>query len=102
MFFEEEEEDKQKLSAAELEYQSFMDDLREVTNTEAGKRVFWKILEYAGIHSSSFDKDLSQMCLNEGRREVGLWIEARLEEINPNLIYEIAKTKEKVNVRTNG
>lgn len=97
MFFEDEEE-KPKPSAAELDYQSFLDDLREVTATSAGKRVFWKLLEYAGVHSSSFDKDMSQMCLNEGRRDVGLWIEAKLEEINPNLIYEIAK--EKVNVRT--
>lgn len=97
MFFESEEEEKQQ-SALELEYQQFLDDLREVTATSAGKRVFWKLLEYTGVHSSSFDKEMSQMCLNEGRRDVGLWIETNLELVDPNLIYEIAK--EKANVRT--
>lgn len=98
MFFEVEE--KQELSASELDYLNFLDDLREVTNTPAGKRVFWKLLEHAGIHKSSFDKDVQQMSFNEGQREVGLWIEEQLEKINPNLIYEIAKTKEKANVGT--
>ena len=96
--FSEDDEENQPQSAEVLEYQQFLDDLREVAGKPAGKRVFWKILEYAGVHSSSFDKEMSQMCLNEGRREVGLWLEKQLENINPDLIYEIAK--EKINVRT--
>lgn len=87
------DEAKQNISAEELEYQDFIDDLREVTNSKVGKRVFWKLLEFSGIHSSSFDPNVQEMCRNEGRREFGLWIEQNLEAINPNLIYEIAKEK---------
>lgn len=97
MFFEDNEE-KQPAAAPELEYQNFLDDLREVILTPAGKRVFWKLLEYAAIHTSVYDSDVHEMCRNEGRREFGLWIEEQLEQVDQNLIYEIAK--EKVNVRT--
>ena len=97
MFFEDEEE-KQTPSPAEQEYQKFLDDLREVTHTPAGKRVFWQLLEYTDVHSSSFDADPHVMSFNEGRRDVGLWIEKQLEQVEPDLIYQIAK--EKINVRS--
>mgnify|MGYP007122733118 FL=1 len=97
MFFEDDEE-KQPDAVPELEYQNFLDDLREVTKTPAGKRVFWKLLEYAGIHHSVYDANVQEMCRNEGRREFGLWIEETLDRVDPDLIYQIAK--EKVNVRS--
>ena len=98
MFFEEEEQEKQQPSQAEEEYRQFIDDLRAVAGTPAGKRVFWKLLEYTGVHISVFDKNMQEMCRNEGRREVGLWLEECLEQVDLNLLYEIAK--EKINVRT--
>lgn len=98
MLFEENEDEKQQVSPAEEEYQQFIDDLREVAKTPAGKRVFWKLLEYTGVHISVFDKNIQEMCRNEGRREVGLWLEELLEQVDINLLYEIAK--EKANVRT--
>nr|DAK74333.1 MAG TPA: hypothetical protein [Caudoviricetes sp.] len=97
MFFENEDEQKAP-SPAEQEYRNFLDDLREVTQAPAGKRVFWKLLEYTDVHGSSFDTNPQVMSFNEGRRDVGLWIEKQLEQIEPDLIYQIAK--EKINVRS--
>ena len=93
------DETEEKTSQAELEHQDFLDNLRDIAGTHAGKLVLWKILEYAGVHNSSFDLNPQIMSYNEGRREVGLWLEKLLDDINPNLIYDIAK--EKANVRTN-
>lgn len=97
--FLESDETEQKLSQAELDYRDFLDNLRDVAGTSAGKLVLWRILEYAGVHNSSFDLNPQLMSYNEGRRDVGLWLEKVLEDINPNLVYDIAK--EKANVRTN-
>lgn len=96
MFFEEEEQEKQQSSQAEEEHRQFIDDLRTVARTAEGRRVFWKLLEYTGIHISVFDKNVQEMCRNEGRREVGLWLEECLEQVDLNLLYKIAK--EKINV----
>lgn len=50
-----------------------IDDLRQVLNLEAGRRLFWRYFGIAGIFETSFDPAASPETtfFNEGKRAVG-------------------------------
>ena len=43
-----------------------------------GRRVLTRVLERAGVNRTSFNSDSSVMAFSEGRRDMGLWLQAEL------------------------
>jgi len=58
------------------------DDLRTVMGTEQGHRFIWDLLGDAGVYRTSFTGN-SETFFNEGKRQIGLAILARITETCP-------------------
>jgi hypothetical protein len=68
----------------------------EVSSTFDGMDVLWEILEQCGIYRGGFTGERAHF--NEGQRNVGLYIIAKINDANPNALFEMmtrAKRKEK-------
>lgn len=48
-----------------------------------GRRIAWRLLEKAGIYRTSFNHSGSVMAFNEGKRDVGLFLLAELNDAAP-------------------
>lgn len=74
------------------------DDLKAVLSTVEGKRFVWRVLEFCGIHSDSFDTNALQMARKEGKRSIGLFLEVEIGQSCPEKFLEMqlmaAKEKE--------
>jgi hypothetical protein len=56
-----------------------LEDLVAVMETEAGRRLVWRLLSRAGVFTSSFTGN-SATFFNEGKRDMGLFILAEIME----------------------
>lgn len=82
----EEAEDKAKLRARiELE------DLKWVMQNKRGRRHIHSLLERAGVWRLSFHTNALQMAFNEGTRNEGLALLAKLTEHSPELYAQMLK-----------
>jgi hypothetical protein len=54
-------------------------DVQKVMSTPEGRREYWRILKQCGVSMTSFSGEAPlTMAFNEGQRNVGLFLEARL------------------------
>lgn len=65
-------------------------DLKAVTGTKEGRAFVWWLISICGVYNSVFS-EYGNMCRAEGKREIGLILIDKLNQIDPNLIYNIAK-----------
>ena len=61
-----------------LQRQTERDDLVWLMGEARGRRVLTRVLERAGVNRTSFNSDSSVMAFSEGRRDMGLWLQAGL------------------------
>lgn len=59
------------------------DDLVWITQTKRGRRFVLRMLERAGVWQLSFDTNALKMAFNEGRRNEGLALTAKMLELCP-------------------
>lgn len=65
-------------------------DLKEVLKTPQGRRFFWSVLSECGVfHMAPLDE--RAILFFEGKRAIGLTLIERLNQIDPELFYTIAK-----------
>jgi hypothetical protein len=65
-------------------------DILKVMSSPEGRREYWRMLEQCGVHRSSFAGEAPiQMAFNEGQRNVGLFLEARLVKHAPSLYLQM-------------
>jgi hypothetical protein len=64
---------------------NFITDLRAILELPAGRRILWWLLETAGIYRSSFTGNITTF-FNEGQRQVGLTLLAKIHEAKPEAI----------------
>lgn len=76
----EETQVKKRVRKEELEARQAEDDLRAVMAMVQGRRFIWRWLGITGIHRTSFSTNALTMAKDEGRRNVGLQLEAELME----------------------
>lgn len=57
-----------------------LDDIRALLSGRSGRRFFWRLLGMCGVFRSSYSADASLMSFNEGRRDIGLHIQAEILE----------------------
>lgn len=65
-----------------LEQDQRKEDFKTVMNTPEGRAVMWRLLEFCGVHSSSYhmNGDINKFLMLEGRRSIGLEVEAMFAE----------------------
>jgi hypothetical protein len=66
-------------------------DIKWQMGSKRGRRIIWRLLDEAGIHRSSFDKDPYQMAFNEGWRNAGNALLAKLDDACPDLYLAMLK-----------
>lgn len=80
---------KEKQEVAELQAIADQNDLKSVLETDAGRRVFRRILNHTGVNSASFTPNQSDVtAFREGRRDVGLWLNDLLLSL-PDLYIQL-------------
>ena len=62
----------------------FSKDLDAVARSGAGRRVLAKLISDATA-GCLFSDNHAQMAFEAGRREMGMWLDARIREVNPDL-----------------
>jgi hypothetical protein len=75
---------KKRKSKAELEQQRLDEDLLTALSTYQGRSLLWSQLEQAGIYHTTFNVDHGIMSFNEGMRQIGLRLLARIDGVDPN------------------
>ena len=68
-----------------------LDDVREVLSTRGGRRFLWRYLGLCHMYSSSFTGDPITTAFKEGERNVGLKIQADINEADPEKILLMMK-----------
>ena len=68
-----------------------LEDIHSLMNREAGRRVIFRMLTRAGIHSSSYNVDSPErhIFFKEGQRNIGLWLLAEIQESCPELYLKM-------------
>ena len=61
-----------------------IEDIRALLATPAGKRVFRRLLSWAGVFRQCFNPNALQMAFAEGQRNFGLFLVTELMEADPN------------------
>lgn len=60
--------------------------LRELLQHEAMRDFLWRVLAHTHVFATVFDQNALRMALNEGRRQVGVWLITELNEANPDAL----------------
>jgi len=66
-------------------------DICRVMALPEGRRFLWRILVEAKIHHSCFDSNALVMAQNEGRRDIGLFIESEILKAKPEAVEEMRR-----------
>ncbi len=64
-------------------------DLQRVLSTVEGRRFIWRLLVEAKIHHSCFDTNALSMAMNEGRRDLGLFVENEVLAAKPEAMEQM-------------
>lgn len=67
------------------------EDLKWLMAHASGRRIASRILEVTGVRRTTFNPSGSVMAFNEGRRNVGLWLEGNLMAITPEGYFKLLK-----------
>lgn len=67
-----------------------LNDLRATLSTPEGRRVFWRVLEFCGVHREVWDPS-SRIHFNAGRQNVGRFIEAEIAAADQELLFQMMR-----------
>lgn len=84
-------ESYQESAEARSRAQQQQNDLETVLASGQGRRLIWRLLEYAGVFRSSFAADPSISAFNEGRRDTGLFLLGEIERVEPGALGAMMK-----------
>lgn len=68
-----------------------IEDLKWVMAHAQGRRFVWRLLDRAGVYRSSFNHSGSVMAHNEGRRDMGLFVLAEMNEAAPESFLKLLR-----------
>lgn len=82
---------EEEQAKARLKRQRETEDIRWLMAHAQGRRIAARVLERAGVRRTSFHNSGSTMAFNEGRRDMGLWLEGELLELTPDAWLKMMK-----------
>jgi len=68
-----------------------LDDIGKALKSRSGRRMLWRLLEFAGVFHSTFSTDAMVMAFNEGKRAQGLMLLADIHAVDPDGYILMAK-----------
>lgn len=68
-----------------------LNDIRAVLKNPEGRRLYWRIMEHAGVFTGSYTGDTNSTMFNEGRRSVGNFLFSEMFEADPNMYSKISQ-----------
>lgn len=68
-----------------------VNDLKWLMAHPQGRRIVARLLDQAGVSRTSFNHSGSVMAFNEGRRDMGLFIQAEVLEAAPEGYFKLLK-----------
>lgn len=77
------DQDTEKVKAAEQKQAEEAADWRFILGDQRGRRIVWALLAKAGVFRVSYSSDALQMAFNEGGRNLGLEVLAKVSEHAP-------------------
>jgi hypothetical protein len=66
-------------------------DLAAVMSTAEGRRFVWALIEHAGVYGPSYASEALATAYNEGRRSIGIGLQARCQADVPDLYVTALK-----------
>jgi len=81
-----------KMTPAQLGAQR-LDDMRDVMNSDQGRRVIWEIMDGCGLMSRNSALDPALMNRNEGKREIGVDLHDWVMEAAPQSFITMLQTR---------
>lgn len=75
-----------------------LEDVHSMMKSESGRRVTFRLLEKAGIHSTSYNPDAPRehIFFREGQRNLGLWLLSEVQEVCPQLYLRMLEENNNV------
>ena len=87
----------------EWEREQELQDIRDLCDSSPNLVFLWRLLAACGMFRSSSWKDPMDMAIASGKRDIGLWLIAELEEASPDIYVRMKQAaqirKERMNER---
>lgn len=81
----------QAAKAEKLKRQQEIEDIKWLLAHASGRRFVTRLLSQTGLFATSFHSSGSVMALNEGRKQIGYWMQNELMEIAPDAYIKMLK-----------
>lgn len=78
---------QEKLSALEAAVRrQELDDIKKLLDTDMGRRLLWRLFEYANIYGEMWTQNENRVHFNLGKRDVGIWMMNEMETAKPGAV----------------
>lgn len=92
---QQEAQQKEQEEAAVLERETAIADFKWLMADPRGRRIVWRQLGESGVFASSYHPTAMQMAFNEGKRNDGIKLLAKVHEHCPDLYSTMMKEQQK-------
>jgi hypothetical protein len=76
---------------AKLKRETEEADFKRLMSCKWGRRIVWRILDRAGMFKLSFNTNAMMMAFNEGRKNEGLYTQALIHTLCPELYHVMVR-----------
>ncbi len=66
-----------------------LNDLFTIMNTDQGRRFIYRLLDLAGVYRISYTGNSQSTAFNEGKRNIGLFIQSEITESDEGLYFKM-------------
>ncbi len=82
---------KKKKTKAQLRRLKETEWLKDILSKPGGRDFIWRLLTECGVYHTSFTGEVNSTILNEGRRQIGLWVLTEMFDADPTAYITMQK-----------
>ena len=82
---------KKKKTKAQLRRLKETEWLKDILSKAGGRDFIWRLLTECGVYHTSFTGEVNSTILNEGRRQIGLWVLTEMFDADPTAYITMQK-----------